>query len=150
FEGLLKREMGLEPASVGADTVKHAVKVRMQSCGLFRKEDYWDQLQSSRDELQQLIEAVVVPETCFFRDQVAFDALGRLVAEEWLPNHPADTLRLLSVPCSTGEEPYSMVMALLDSGLSRERIRVDAVDISLRALAFAGKATYGMNSFRGQ
>ena len=150
FEGLLKQEMGLDPASVGADTVERAVNARMQSCGVFRKEDYWDRLQSSRDELQQLIEAVVVPETWFFRDQEAFDALGRVVAEEWLPNHPVDILRLLSVPCCTGEEPYSMVMALLDSGLSRERLRVDAVDISVRALAFAAKAIYGVNSFRGQ
>jgi chemotaxis protein methyltransferase WspC len=150
FEELLKQKMGLDPASVGADTVERALILRMQSCGLSRKEDYWDRIQLSQDELQQLIEAVVVPETCFFRDQEAFEVLGRLIAEEWIPNHPADTLHLLSAPCSTGEEPYSMVMALLDSGFSRDRLRADAVDISVRALAFAQRGIYGSNSFRGQ
>lgn len=100
FEGLLKQKTGLDPASVGADTVERAVILRMQSCGLSRKEDYWDTIHSSQDELQQLIEAVIVPETWFFRDREAFEALGRLTAEEWIPNHPADTLHLLSAPCS--------------------------------------------------
>ena len=101
-------------------------------------------------ELQALIEAVVVPETWFFRDREAFAALARLAHEEWLPTHPDGVLRLLSLPCSTGEEPYSMAMALLDAGVPADRFRIDAVDISARALAQARRAVYGKNSFRGQ
>ena len=43
-----------------------------------------------------------------------------------------------------------MAMALLDAGVPADRFRVDAVDISTRALAQAGRAVYGRNSFRGQ
>jgi chemotaxis protein methyltransferase WspC len=107
-------------------------------------------LQSSTVELQELIEAVVVPETWFFRDPEAFAALVRLAVEELRPSAPAAVLRLLSIPCSTGEEPYSIVMALLDGGLAPERIQVDAVDISARALFRAKRGVYGSNSFRGQ
>ena len=43
-------------------------------------------------------------------------------------------VRLLSVPSSTGEEPYSMAMALLDAGVPADRFRIDAVDVSARVL----------------
>ena len=149
FEKVLKQAMGLDAVSIGSTTIERAVRVRMADLGLGRREDYWQQLHDSTDELQELIETVVVPETWFFRDREAFGALVRLVTEEWLPAHPAGILRLLSVPCSTGEEPYSIVMALLDGGVSLERFQVDAVDISARALAQARRGVYGMNSFRG-
>ena len=42
-----------------------------------------------------------------------------------------------------------MAMALLDAGLPANRFRVDAIDISARALAQAERAVYGKNSFRG-
>jgi chemotaxis protein methyltransferase WspC len=99
--------------------------------------------------LHELIEAVVVPETWFFRDTEAFRALARIAQAEWLPAESAGVLRLLSLPCSTGEEPYSMAMALIEAGLPGRRFRVDALDISSRALARAQRAVYGTNSFRG-
>src|SRR5262249_55035918 len=113
-------------------------------------EDYWQRVRGSSDELQELIETVVIPETWFFRDVEAFTALVRLVTDEWLPSHGTAVLRVLSVPCSTGEEPYSLIMALLDGGLSRKEIKVNAVDISARALARARRGEYGPNSFRGK
>jgi chemotaxis protein methyltransferase WspC len=63
--------------------------------------------------------------------------------------HPEGVLSLLSLPCSTGEEPYSIAMALLDAGVPANRFRVDAVDISARSLALGMRAVYGRNSFRG-
>jgi chemotaxis protein methyltransferase WspC len=131
FENLLKETMGLDSASVGSAAIESSVRLRMDSLGYKQREDYWNRLHAADDELQELIEAVVVPETWFFRDQDAFAALARLISEEWLPIHPTTVLRLLSGPCCTGEEPYSMVMALLDAGVSRDRFQIEAVDISV-------------------
>jgi chemotaxis protein methyltransferase WspC len=150
FEELLKQTMGLDTASVGSTTIGRAVRLRMGQLGEQKTEGYWQRLQDSDEELQELIEAVIVPETWFFRDREAFAVLVRLVTEEWLPAHPTSVLRLLSAPCSTGEESYSMVMALLDGGLSRDRLKVDAVDISAHALNQAKRGTYRVNSFRGE
>lgn len=91
---------------------------------------------------------MVVPETWFFRGVEAFDALARAFAP--LRADGSRTLRLLSLPCSTGEEPYTLAMALLDAGWTPERLRIDAYDISERALAKATHAVYGANSFRGR
>jgi chemotaxis protein methyltransferase WspC len=149
FEALLKETMGLDSASVGSSTIDRAVRLRMAGAGIEKLEEYWQRVQGSSDELQELIETVVVPETWFFRDREAFAALARFSVEEWLPSHGTAALRALSVPCSTGEEPYSIVMALIDEGIPAGRIHVDAVDISDRALARARHGEYGANSFRG-
>jgi len=150
FENLLKRTIGLDPASVGSGTIERAVRSRMMTLGLQQTGTYWEHLQTSGEELQELIESVVVPETWFFRDREAYTELVRLISEEWLQSHPTSALRVLSVPCCTGEEPYSLVMALLDAGLPRERIEVDAVDISAQAIARAKRGVYASNSFRGE
>ena len=113
-----------------------------------RADAYWHLLSTSSDEQQALIERLVVPETWFFRDRQAFAGLAKL-ADEHLVREPSNTLRILSLPCSTGEEPYSISMALLDAGIGPERFAIDAFDISARAIAFAECAVYGRNSFRG-
>src|SRR5438874_734649 len=149
-ESLLRQRIGMNAASVGPKMLERAVRARMAACKLTQSGEYWRLLQEAPSELEQLIEEVVVPETWFFRDREPFTALSHFVLREWLPTHATRELRLLSAPCSTGEEPYSICMALLDAGLPPHRFQVDAVDISKEALAHAERAIYGRNSFRGK
>jgi chemotaxis protein methyltransferase WspC len=147
---LLKEKMGLDAGSIGIASVERAVRERLATLGVKDVQVYWALLSSSEPELQELIEAIVIPETWFFRDPEAFAALVRVVREEWLTKHAEGTLRVLSLPCSTGEEPFSMAMALLDGGLPPSRFHIDAIDISTRAIALAGQGIYGKNSFRAK
>ncbi len=149
FEGLLKAAMGLDAAAIGPTAIERAVEQRLAACGMADPGAYWEHVQRSQAERQELIEAVVVPETWLFRDRESFAALSQIAQDE-LTRRPDAVLRLLSLPCSTGEEPYSIAMALLDAGIPADRFRVDGVDISTRALARAERAVYGRNSFRGQ
>jgi len=149
FENLLKASMGLDAASIGASAVERAVLERASACALTDPRAYWQRVCASPVELQALIEAVVVPETWFFRDRGAFSTLARLVQEAPLTAHADGVHRILSLPSSTGEEPYSIAMALFDAGVPAGRFSVDAIDISARAVAVARRATYGKNSFRG-
>lgn len=150
IETLLRREIGLDAASIGSSVIQRASRLRMKQLGLPDAEAYCDLLRSSRDERMELIESVVVNETWFFRDRGSFAAFVRLAMQQWLPRQSAGPLRVLSLPCSSGEEPYSLAMALLDAGLRPERFAVDAVDVSARALAKARRAVFGKNSFRGK
>jgi chemotaxis protein methyltransferase WspC len=136
IEELLRRTMGLHADSIGSSTIERAVRGRLRALGLETIEDYWAQLQRSLDEVQELIEAVVVPETWFFRDPQAFSAMTRVLLQQ-AAARPTAEFRLLSLPCSTGEEPYTMAMALIDAGVPAERFRIDAIDISARSLAGA-------------
>ncbi|MBI3900008.1 MAG: hypothetical protein HY308_17200 [Gammaproteobacteria bacterium] len=148
-ENILKQAMGLDTASIGISAVERAVQERLSAYKLSELTSYVELLRGSKTELQALIEAIVVSETWFFRDREAFTALARIACEEWLPAHPQGALNLLSLPCSTGEEPYSMAMVLLDAGFPAQRFRIHAIDISARVVDLAAEAVYGKNSFRG-
>jgi chemotaxis protein methyltransferase WspC len=143
----LQRTMGLDVASVGICTIERAINQRLSAIKLRDIAEYARLLRSSESELQNLIEAVVIPETFFFRHREAFVALRQIVAEISLDG--SRKIRLLSVPCATGEEPYSLAMTLLDAGLSPENFRIDAIDISARAIDFARAGVFGRASFRG-
>lgn len=151
-ESLLQERIGLDAASVGSSVIERTVRLRMKGLGLKESGDYARLLESPNGaaEWEELVESVVVTETWFFRDRSPFTALVELVQQEWLPQHPTGALRLLSVPCSSGEEPFSLAMALLDGGVAPERFAIDGLDVSERALARARKGVYGKNSFRGK
>lgn len=147
IETLLKERIGLDAASIGTTTLERAVRERLEATGCRDAHTYLGLVLTSEPELQELIEAVVVPESWFFRDRRAFEALARIAQES--PRHrPDGVLRVLSLPCSTGEEPYSIAMTLLDAGMPPHRFQIDAIDISARAIARADSGIYGKNSFR--
>jgi chemotaxis protein methyltransferase WspC len=154
FAELLRRTMGLDAAALGHGAIERAVD---QCAAAWRTEGhadgtlagYWEATQKSPAMVQALIETVVVPETWFFRDADAFNALARLAHERLYGRVAGLPLRILSLPCSTGEEPYTIAMSLLDAGLDAAQFRIDAMDISERSLALARRAVYGRNSFRG-
>lgn len=150
FANLLNRTMGLSADTIGLSVIESAVKTRVAACKSKDLQEYWDHVHACAAELQELIDEVIVPETWFFRDREAFAAMAHDAYDKWLPLHPEGQLRLLSVPCATGEEPYSMAMALLAAGVPGSRFRIDAIDISTRLLKRAQQAVYGKNSFRGQ
>lgn len=150
IEQTLRNRIGLDAASIGTSMVHRVVRLRMKELGIKQLEAYKERLTNSKAEWEELVESVLVTETWFFRDQEPFAAFTRLVLEGWAPEHPAGLLRVLSLPCSSGEEPYSLVMALLEAGLPPERFRVDGIDLSHRALAKATRALYTRNSFRGK
>ncbi|MCA1805612.1 MAG: hypothetical protein LC646_09825 [Xanthomonadaceae bacterium] len=149
IEQLLKQTMGLDVHTIGESSILRAVQRRQEQLHLDSDLDaYYQLLRSTQTELETLIEEIVIPETWFFRDQRPFDAFKRLVQEEWLARCGGQILRILSIPCSTGEEPYSIAMALHDLGLPATRFHVDAVDISARNLVRAQHGRYRNNSFR--
>ena len=145
---ILQAAIGLDVASIGEPALRRAVNARIRGLSLAALDPYVRYLEGSPAELQQLVEAVVVPETWFFREPRAFAAMVE-DARGWFGAHPNGVFRLLSLPCSTGEEPYSMAMALLDGGLPSSRFAIDAIDISQRAIEEGIRGLYGKNSFRG-
>ncbi|MBW4525581.1 MAG: tetratricopeptide repeat protein [Phormidium tanganyikae FI6-MK23] len=146
IETMLRQKIGLDASSIGSNAIAYAIEQRQSRCGLPNLKDYYDRLQHSPEEFDALIETVVVPETWFFRDREPFIYLKEWSKTAWNPNC---TLRVLSAPCSTGEEPYSIAITLLESGLAADQFRIDALDISQVALEKAKQAIYTKRSFRG-
>jgi chemotaxis protein methyltransferase WspC len=145
---LLRQEMGLNPASVGKGTVTTALRRRMAALGCVDEAEYEARLSASKEELQELVEEMSIPETWFFREESAFACLRGHVQHVLSSAEKTRPFRIACVPCATGEEAYSIVMALLDMGLPADRFKVHALDISYRALIRAQQGLYGEYSFR--
>ncbi|KPN92585.1 CheR family methyltransferase [Pseudomonas nunensis] len=150
FFDFLKDRIGLDVASVGPAIIERAVRQRTTASQALTADEYWHTLQGSRDEQQALIEAVIVPETWFFRYPESFATLAKLATKRLADINNMRALRILSLPCSTGEEPYSIAMALLDAGLKPHQFKVEGMDVSPLSVEKAKRALYGKNSFRGQ
>jgi chemotaxis protein methyltransferase WspC len=150
FFDFLKERIGLDVGSVGPAIIERAVRQRITAARVQTADEYWHTLLGSRDEQQALIEAVIVPETWFFRYPESFATLAKLAAKRLAAINNMRALRILSLPCSTGEEPYSIAMALLDAGLAPHQFKVDGMDVSPLSVEKARLALYGKNSFRGQ
>jgi chemotaxis protein methyltransferase WspC len=144
----LTQSIGLEATLLGGDAVGYAVRCRMTALGLTAACQYEQLVAESAQEWTEMLEALLVSETWFFRELDAFKNLASLVVSHWAPANQDSPLRLLSVPCASGEEPFSMVMALLDAGFPQRCFHVDAADLSSPALTQAQTGVYGNRSFR--
>lgn len=149
FEQLLKEKIGLDQGVMSSQEITRILEQRRQVCNCSNLNAYFDYVNIYPGELQELIEAIVVGETWFFRDREPFKFLARSLNSKEFSWAKFQPLRILSVPCASGEEPYSIAIALLDAGLYPHQFQIDAVDISKKSLQKAEKAVYSRNSFRG-
>lgn len=91
----------------------------------------------SGKEFQELMNAITVNETYFFREKDQFEVLVNSILPELHKRMPASkTIRILSSPCSTGEEPYSMILHILEeNNIVNERdIEVVGIDIDSKVI----------------
>jgi len=149
IERMLHERIGLDASTVGISLVHRAVHRRMQACDIATVTSYAARLGQDTVELQELVEEVVIPETYFFREPEALDAVAR---RAYLATPRASVempVRILSAPCSTGEEPYSIAMTLVAAGVAPSGMSIDALDVSDKAVRRARAAVYRGGSFRG-
>ncbi|WP_337062923.1 CheR family methyltransferase [Kineococcus sp. G2] len=101
---------------------------------------------------QQLVNELTVNETYFLREDHQFDSLVRSVlpgiAQRRRATGDGSPIRILSVPCSTGEEPYSIAIRLLSDwpGIEEFDVEIVAADIDTRVLEQAQRGEYGARS----
>lgn len=146
---LVKEKIGLDSQTIGSNTVEKILQRRMMQCDIEDMDDYFLLVSSSSDELNELLEVAVIPETWFFRDIRPFEKIYKNIQKNLLQNKTCK-FNILSLPSSTGEEPYSLAMYLIEHGIPEENFSIEAVDVSNRALKFAQMGIYTNNSFRGK
>lgn len=141
----LHDRLGLNPTSINTQSLINGISQRMKACRCDDVEHYAQIVQGDSHEFLHLVEVVVVPETSFFRHPAAFQHLRQLAQQ-----HGTDSpLRILCLPSSTGEEPYSVAMCLLQAGFAPDAFSIDAVDVSAEALKRARTGLFQQFSFRG-
>lgn len=152
FKALIKARCGLILEGHGEEKLAAALAQRMAANPRHDQDAYFARLSADDDEFQELINLLTINETYFFREaeqlQLFVDCLvPRLLARRQgqLP------LRILSAGCSSGEEPYSLVMALHEKfGDEAARLfQVIGGDIDTQVLNKARAGRYTEFSFRG-
>jgi chemotaxis protein methyltransferase WspC len=137
---------GIDPASLEAGRIAWTVERRCRHLRLTEAAAYAEYLASNADELEELIDALVIQETRFFRDPAVFEHLRAWAREAASAGH--GSLRVLSAPCSTGQEAYSIAATLTLAGIAPSRFTIDAFDISNSALATARRGVYAAGSLQ--
>lgn len=107
-----------------------------------------------QSELVALLNEITIGETCFFRNQPQLDALRQVVIPKIIEAKgklPFRRLRIWSAGCSTGEEPYTLSILMLEESQRRLKdwtIEIVATDINEHSLAHAKTGVYGSYSTR--
>jgi two-component system CheB/CheR fusion protein len=140
---------GVDFALYKQGTVERRIARRLALHKLESVDDYLTVLDKDGHELGALYNDLLIGVTSFFRDAEPFEALKSVVFPRMLENRSQQTpIRIWIAGCATGEEAYSIVIALLEylgDRASSYRIQIFATDIDEEGLARARTAVYPPN-----
>lgn len=131
--------------------VERRVIERMTATASASFESYFAWLRAdARGEIEQFVNAFTVNETYFYREEHQLACLtSSLLAARLEEKKRGDPIRIWSVPCSTGEEPYSIAIWLLENWplVDQHEIEIVGSDIDTNVLALAREGVYGKRAF---
>lgn len=149
---LIKDKTGLQLNTPNdQEKLSQAVQARLQATHNTHPAPYLTLLQTNSHELQQLINLLTINETYFFREPEQITLLTEHLIPRLLAQRaPDDPIRILSAGCSSGEEPYSIAIALAEKyGTQAATLfQLYGGDIDSHILAKARKGQYSDFSFR--
>ena len=127
--------------------VERRVVARMTATGARTFPDYFAHLRADvGGEVEQFVNAFTVNETYFYREDHQLRCLTTdILAERVRTGQPGEAIRIWSVPCSTGEEPYSIALWLLENWplVDQHEIEIVGSDIDTDVLESARIGLYG-------
>ena len=129
--------------------IERRVADRIERSGTRSVQAYLNLLQTSAVEPELLINAFTVNETYFYREDHQLRCLSQsLLPEIAATRRPGDLIRIWSVPCSTGEEPYTLAIWLLENWKLVDAYNIEIVgsDIDTRVLNEAAIGDYGVRA----
>lgn len=130
---------------------------RMKHLGVKTTREYWDRLTVHSDreaELRQLLNELTIGETCLFRSPPQLDAVRQVILPELVAQKAKQVvkrLRIWSAGCSTGEEPYTLAMNMLEESenlLKGWTVEILATDLNDRSVEAAKAGIYGDYALR--
>ncbi len=151
FKSLIEENCGLCFEAEKEAVLSEGIRSRMSGRGLSTESEYLACLRRGDDELHHLISLLTINETYFYREPIHLNILAdRLFPDLLVSRTPANPIRILCAGCSSGEEPYSVLITLLEkygAGV-RNLLSVIGADIDSRILGRAKQGRYGGFSFR--
>jgi chemotaxis protein methyltransferase CheR len=143
----LYRRTGMAFTEAKRYYVDRRVNERMRATGSQSFNSYFARLRiDSFGEIEQLVNAFTINETYFYRESHQLRCLiNDLLTQRVERAPPAKAIRIWSVPCSTGEEPYSIAIWLLQNWRRVDEFEIEIIgsDIDTRVLEAARAGVFG-------
>ena len=151
---LARSKAGIALTEAKRELVYGRIARRIRALRLTGFDAYCDLLQNRPDdELGNFINAITTNLTSFCREEHHFSVLREQLVPHWVRTRgPRPSVRIWSAGCSTGEEPYSIAMSLLEAwppGRPRD-IQISATDIDTAVLEHASSGVYDLERVQGQ
>ncbi|HEY2743620.1 MAG TPA: protein-glutamate O-methyltransferase [Polyangia bacterium] len=116
FAALIHREAGIFLSEAKRTLLVGRLSRRLRDLGLTSFREYYERVQDDADERMRMLDRISTHETHFFREPRHFEFLAGELFPRWRRRAPAGRrVRVWSAASSTGEEPYSLAMTLLDA-----------------------------------
>ncbi len=145
---VLQKDRSLNLGYYKRSTVLRRLQRRVRILGL-TAESYAAKLERDKDERARLAKDMLIGVTRFFRDPEAFDALGARLRQYLDACPPETTFRAWVAGCSTGEEAYSVAIAISEAIADTDPtrpFRVFATDVNHDSLRWASHGSYSASS----
>jgi two-component system CheB/CheR fusion protein len=156
FEMLLRHiqeSRGLDFRGYKRTSLRRRISLRMEAVGTDTFAAYRAHLEAQPGEFEDLLNTVLINVTSFFRDAEAWDVLRTQVIPAVVANaQDGRTIRVWSVGCASGEEPYSIAMLLAEEMGTADfcnRVKIYATDLDEEALKVARLASYAPREVEG-
>ena len=154
FQKLIYRAAGIYLSKAKKALVEGRLSRRVRELEMASFSAYYEYLSSEKSgaELSEMLDRIATNETRFFREARQFAFLEQQVFPEWQAQAMrvarSKRIRVWSAGCSTGEEPYSIAMILLDHFPAQTgwQIEILATDLSRRALRAARAAVWPIDN----
>ena len=143
---LLQHRIGLDAQSLGERVVNDALAESRTALGVADDEALYGRALVDPQAFGEVVERFVVSESWFFRAGDQYADLVRF-ANEQRSRRP---LRVLCLPCASGEEAWSAAITLVEAGLSADDIEVLGIDVSRTAVARAQAGVFRSSALRGR
>ena len=147
FSAFIYSELGIKITQTKKTMLQARLQRRLRTLNMKSYGQYLEYLQSLRGlevELPQMVDAVTTNTTSFFREPKHFEYLVQHILPQWQKKKPGRTFTVWNAGCSSGEEPYSTAMTLMDYSerISPLNFSIVATDISTDILKKAARAIY--------
>ncbi len=151
FRQRIEERSGIYIDDSKQNSFKISMDVRMDALGLDDYNVYYSLMLSGaggKQEFNELLRLILIKETYFSRDERQLQVLTGKILPELAERKKGAEIKIWSAGCATGEEPYSIAMAIMESGFSGGAVSLYATDISEDALRKAQEGIYSKSSIR--
>lgn len=147
FKEKIYSESGIHFSDINRPILESRIKERLKLKNIKTPREYFDLVSKDKNEMETLLDSVTTNLTKFFRNEPQFEALKNFVFPEIIERKKKKDdkkIKIWSAGCSTGEEPYTILMILLDliPDYKSWKIQILASDISLKSLFVAKEGFY--------